>query len=1674
MAELLPKGKQPATRRPPSRLRHEVHIESTDYERAPEDMLIQAPDSQTVVPETRFEETNCGMDDPTESDYGEPLTPTSAAVVVKLAAEQGPKKSEPSPFAVRLFSKDAFSSQPEVRFSFSSHMRKPAQIAPTTDRVKSSQAVIEAPAVGMPSTAAGGIPNDGNPFVSNTDAPQALHDAHHDVPPFAQPVLAMLDGAKKTRTAKKGKKGKRSLLAQQRGAPWPPRSSSVPTRAAIEPPATKGTVTIGGMSEPHTASFPVEGSKDRRGEDTIMVADTAVTPVEIHEAQIASHPPQGEDELGAKSERQPVGVLQPAQQVTHGSLNDQSQRQSPTITVKYFPGLPFDESLPVESQAVPKATHNDRSEVLYGIPNHEARDRHGLKRTKLQHVPKQQPQQLQEPQQPQQPRDDHFECHDSDAQLSFPPKSPVRNDAHQRKPTGAVTQVVSSHAGPYRVEKTSRKKVVSGSQFMRASAMTRNRAPAVHVGFESIFENLRNAYITEKRRQDEDLEAQNKNFEEVKALLQDQINQYSITVVEWKERYDGLNANVVQLRDKAKTNQRYVTGLQKDYEKLQKSTLDAQNECKKVLQHKIAEIESEKESLRRDFESTMDTVAKGQKAMRSTVEDLYVRLTISESKRKDLAENMSKQVAMFEEEKTKRNELEKQLLSSVHSVQRQLGDQSTQLVEKVESLQKSVESAMSEDEKDASAAECLTILREFQGTPFVTAKDLKKAEGMLRFVHDGIGTKLNTLVQSVESQTYPTEDIQTFVKDRLQELRSEILRFDEVVAESRKAQESNDTLQQQLQSEQQQTQQLTEQMGVLRQNEDDLKARQVQLERQLADMGDKTQDQGANSTIPEQETVDLRKELGKVKDELSHKEVEIAKLERNLEKRDRKLADFEKSYTPLKDRCEKLTAKLKQIAEPSNELENARNSMLKELQQGFVDKETAYKNDVHRLTIECDDMKALIQQHENQKDAARARVEEARREASEIRAELKVIRSEKNEAEKKATSAQQMVLKDSSNASEITSLKERLRQKAERLQSKIEEYTELEQAFTQLQDHKKNLVVLCEQQQAEISQHPSAIESLREEHETERTFEQESAQAAVQRARNEVLTLQKQKEQVRTKLEECQVRESRLSNAQAALTTERDDLRNLNTEIRLAKEAGEAQLVQIQEQKSEEVRLSEERMDTLRREQERSDAALKEAEAKIRRQDAEYHKKIEFDRERYAARVEGLIEELEEAKATIARSQSVQQQDSQVSVAQSGSLQNIHAGRNRKKVNREPHSTLYIAGASISQVNGDSHHPPAGQREATRDNFRLCDGQELLFDGEFPASDVMDDSADDQGLSIIDPAAEPTEDTQDAGGISMSNVNFIEHLSSQTLRISKQQVPASTSQSSLSESMGEEDLEKIRKDAYTVSRPVLRGHDLNATKLSSSQDRVLETPMRSFNESMSVSQSSHSPERPRSQANTASRMMPPPGKTSRYFGQGNATSRTDREDAGPHSKYGKLDNTFEGNQGSSPDYMHSPSSATKHTYAQHGPEVHGHNGQVRGSSQVPEQFQSQKRKSSFGQDVSYKKQRASSQSLPEPSSGSQTYSPYPIRSSAAGVRSRHQASPSLQPASSIALRPRAQASSSGSVSRPSSRNNASGDRSRPRNQQSSTSRSSGRRLDLRQPASSRQTRSKSILSVTSR
>jgi chromosome segregation ATPase len=148
-------------------------------------------------------------------------------------------------------------------------------------------------------------------------------------------------------------------------------------------------------------------------------------------------------------------------------------------------------------------------------------------------------------------------------------------------------------------------------------------------------------------------------------------------------------------------------------------------------------------------------------------------------------------------------------------------------------------------------------------------------------------------VQSVDAKVYTTKELEMPVGKQLQDLRSEMLRFDTLAVECRQAKESRDDLKRELEVERHQLQRLHEQSTTARQREDDLESQKKQIERQLADIDANARLLNANSRIDEQDMTDLQDKIKEVEDECSVAKAEVERLQRKVEKRDRKLSDYE-------------------------------------------------------------------------------------------------------------------------------------------------------------------------------------------------------------------------------------------------------------------------------------------------------------------------------------------------------------------------------------------------------------------------------------------------------------------------------------------------------------------------------------------------------------------------------------------------------------------------------------------------------------------------------------------------------------------------------------------------------------------------------------------------------------
>tara|TARA_R110002003_G_scaffold62_9_gene5625 strand:+ start:7911 stop:8441 length:531 start_codon:yes stop_codon:yes gene_type:complete len=166
MAELPSVGKAPVRRRP-SQLRHELHADSTDDEKAAESYRVEAPDSQTTIPETQIEHQDVAGGRDAESEYGDDgLSPRSVAVLKQCATKKDAKAFEASSFAVKLLTKEnlhagsSSRSAPSVGFCFG-QPKKAVNTTPTDVKSRVSIPVVEASSAVEDPAGADGLTREG-------------------------------------------------------------------------------------------------------------------------------------------------------------------------------------------------------------------------------------------------------------------------------------------------------------------------------------------------------------------------------------------------------------------------------------------------------------------------------------------------------------------------------------------------------------------------------------------------------------------------------------------------------------------------------------------------------------------------------------------------------------------------------------------------------------------------------------------------------------------------------------------------------------------------------------------------------------------------------------------------------------------------------------------------------------------------------------------------------------------------------------------------------------------------------------------------------------------------------------------------------------------------------------------------------------------------------------------------------------------------------------------------------------------------------------------------------------------------------------------------------------------------------------------------------------------------
>jgi len=525
--------------------------------------------------------------------------------------------------------------------------------------------------------------------------------------PPAQPSERIVNEIKKVRTGKKPRKCKKVSQSQQpkqSSIPWPPRSKSV----------TNLVSQAGGFyNRPLQDPGNISQLETQNGQTHGPVRNDARAKHPIHE-----HP------APTYSQNSTSRNVQANEDFPNEAKSCDTLQNMPSITSQSLPGSSADSVLPrspatassliVEQLHVAKLdehslkTLQDQSDLKSNQQVHVTHSRdqcatsstQELHRNYIPHIAQSLGTMAAVPPQPSQPHG--------------------RKNAGQSREAEVVLHGVSGQRGSDRVNKSRQKtRVISGPPSYAS------QGSSVFTVFEQSLQSLKLGMLADSFRiQHEQTTAKNQ-YEKTIMQLQSSVRVHETNAALWEEKYKDSCKVYSRMAEGAKNNQKFLAGLQNDFEKLQKFVEDFKGQNSEALQGKIAEIEDEKKILRHEFEMTTEKLMSSLQKVRKVAEDLYLKFVVSESKNRDLIESLNKQNLSCKAAEEKRDNLEKQLLSFTKDAQSQLEDRFKTLTSKVMSLHLSAEEATADGRQKLNTEECLDILRGLKATNFLKAIEVQ-------------------------------------------------------------------------------------------------------------------------------------------------------------------------------------------------------------------------------------------------------------------------------------------------------------------------------------------------------------------------------------------------------------------------------------------------------------------------------------------------------------------------------------------------------------------------------------------------------------------------------------------------------------------------------------------------------------------------------------------------------------------------------------------------------------------------------------------------------------------------------------------------------------------------------------------------------------------------------------
>ncbi|OAL52516.1 hypothetical protein IQ07DRAFT_375575 [Pyrenochaeta sp. DS3sAY3a] len=999
---------------------------------------------------------------------------------------------------------------------------------------------------------------------------------------------------------------------------------------------------------------------------------------------------------------------------------------------------------------------------------------------------------------------------------------------------------VSTRGGSHRVSKSPPR-----GQFLSTSPGSNGNGRRLPPSIDECLEALRTSLLTEHLH----TQKENEKDESTIALLQEKIRSQRVTIEKWRTDCQNLRVTVACVSEKAKSSQKYVVGLQKDAEKLQRAADICQNN-NRALQDTVARIEAEKRSLEEEFHKTVDALTARNQTWKQTSTEIFMQLKFLQSEKLRMLETIRQQDELCKQEKSKCDQLETQLLSIMQDIRSQLGSRSMVLSDQLQQLQDSVNEIPGNDHLITSVKECSDILRGLQATPYLTPKNVQKAERMFILLRKRVDNGFENAIATAQGTQQSTNDIQAMVKDQFQDIRNELVKYEEVVAENQKAQELSAHLREQLGAQQEHSRGLENQVESLKFIEANLKARSDQLESELNDLRNASHEpeSGAELAVVQEAFAGLQQHVKKTEDEL--------RLATNkADQHELVQLKLQKEVDEYKDRWEKCKERLQRINNQEDKNKMSASDLRQSIAKEYEKNASNLRNNVHQLSVKLKESEENLRDQRKEAGVAKDRLQTLQKDMKAMEVDLIRARKEKGELKTRLQNAQL-------SASEATGLTE-VRQKL--IQELCDESRIAQEETKKLKTERQNLMSQLDVSRASEA---TSIETCNELH------------VELENLRQLVIELQFEKES----------EEFDSALMQAGFE---DNLRQLAIKLQSAKESEEfdSALMQVgfEEDKKQcelnhcaEIQQWSSRLT-------KAETGLQHAHTEKRRLEDEHKENLRCHREYAEKRLKEVTDEYERKIHDINMQIAIQTQQSSRDVApERGLLQALHITQStslRKKVVRQNHSIPDRTEPIVTRA--EDLEPSLGTVQV-QDSLQQDEEPYISLDDLFQSDLESVHGRDGGELPVLGSVLEVVPETpaKERPGMLFEAAQSTDHGS-----------PGSSELSTVDS----EEMTQLQEEAQRPPTPFLRGHDRSPSKLRSELE--LGT---SF-------------DRPKSQANTASRMMPPPD---------NVTPRSHKLLQVVHdkSKSKSVDTTNESmgryrSGASSPDFMH-PLSTSKNTYTQ--------------------------------------------------------------------------------------------------------------------------------------------------------